>query len=262
MNDFYLYPLLALAGALAGFVNTLTGSGSLVALAALVFAGLPAPVANGTNRLGVLVQSLVGAATFWRRGKLHVPGSGWFMAPAVVGAGLGAWLATDLDQVLMERVLGGVMVLMLGIIIYKPQKWLREKSEAAQNRTLLNALIFAAVGFYGGFIQAGIGIFLMVALVLNAKFNTQEATVLKITIVLLLTVPALLVFVGHGQVHWQYGLALAAGQSLGAWLAARFALGHPQAALWTHRLLVAVVVASILSLFGVFSWLQQTIGGH
>jgi uncharacterized membrane protein YfcA len=255
--DWYIFPLLVVSGALAGFVNTLTGSGSLVSLAMLVFAGLPANVANGTNRLGVLVQTLVGVGTFARKGRLHVPHSGWYVLPAIAGAIGGALLATDLDQALMETVLGVVMVLMLGIVLYKPKKWQRAESGAAQNKTWLNLAIFFAVGFYGGFIQAGIGIFLMVALVLGAQFNTQESTVLKMTIVLFLTVPSLAIFLWYGQVHWLYGGTMAVGQSVGAWAAARFALTNPRAALWTHRLLVVVVVLSILSLFGVFRWLAN-----
>lgn len=254
-TEWYIFPLLIASGALAGFVNTLTGSGSLVSLAMLVFAGLPANVANGTNRLGVLVQSLVGVGTFARQSKMHVSGSEWFIVPAIAGSILGAIVATDLNKEVMEKVLGTVMVVMLGVIIYKPKKWQRAVSEAAQNKTVLNLAIFFAVGFYGGFIQAGIGIFLMVALVLGARFNTQEATVLKMTIVLFLTIPALVIFIWYNQVHWLYGGVMAIGQSLGAWVAARFALTSPHAATWTHRLLVAVVVVSIGSLFGVFAWL-------
>lgn len=255
--DWYIYPLLITAGVLAGFINTLTGSGSVVALAALIFAGLPAPVANGTNRLGVLVQTSVSMATFYRGrgGHLQVPHSGWYVWPAVIGAMAGAFVATDLDQELMERVIGWVMVVMLFVILYKPSRWLRTESEAAQNKSLLNMVAFFAIGFYGGFIQAGIGIFLLVGLVLMAKFNTQESNILKVSIVLLLTVPSIFIFLYFGQVNWLMGGIMAIGQSAGAWLATRFALTNSKAALWTHRLLVGVVILSIVQLFGIGQWL-------
>ncbi|MCS6967227.1 MAG: sulfite exporter TauE/SafE family protein [Cytophagales bacterium] len=244
-----LYLLLLLAGAFAGFINTLTGSGSVVTIAALIFAGLPANIANGTNRLGVMVQTSVGMLTFARHGRAHVKGSEWFIIPAVIGGMLGAWVATQTSGQVFERWLGFVMVLMLFIILYKPQKWLRQHSQAEQQRTLLNLLVFFGVGFYGGFIQAGIGIFLMIALVLLAKFNLQETTILKLSVVFFINIPSLLIFIYYGQVEWVYGSIMAIGQSIGANLAARFALKSQQAALWTYRLLVAVVLLSIWELF-------------
>ncbi|MDW8205954.1 MAG: sulfite exporter TauE/SafE family protein [Cytophagales bacterium] len=254
-TDIGLYLLLVVAGCFAGFVNTLTGSGSVVTIAALIFAGLPANIANGTNRLGVMVQTTVGMLTFARHGKAHVKGSEWFIIPAVGGGMLGAWLATQISGEVFERWLGIVMVLMLFIILYKPKKWQREHSQAANQKNVLNLLVFFAIGFYGGFIQAGIGIFLMIALVLVAKFNTQESTILKLSIVFFINIPSFLIFIYHNQVEWIYGSIMAIGQSIGAAAAARFALKNRHAAIWTYRLLVAVVIASIWQLFDLGQYL-------
>ncbi len=254
--DTGLYLLLLVAGCFAGFVNTLTGSGSVVTIAALIFAGLPANIANGTNRLGVMVQTSVGMFAFARHGKAHVQGSAWFVVPAVLGGIVGAWLATQTSGEVFERWLGIIMVLMLFIILYKPKKWQREQSEAAGQRNLLNLIVFFAIGFYGGFIQAGIGIFLMIALVLVARFNTQESTILKLSVVFFINIPSFLIFIYYGQVDWIYGGIMAIGQSIGAFVAARFALKSQYAAIWTYRLLVAVVIASIWQLFdlGQYIW--------
>lgn len=256
-TDLGLYLLLLAAGCFAGFVNTLTGSGSVVTIAALIFAGLPANIANGTNRLGVMVQTTVGMLTFARHGKAHVKGSEWFIVPAVAGGMLGAWTATQTSGEVFERWLGIIMVMMLFIILYKPKKWQREHSQAEGQRNLLNLIVFFAVGFYGGFIQAGIGIFLMIALVLLARFNTQESTILKLSVVFFINIPSFLIFIYYGQVEWVYGSIMAVGQSIGAAAAARFALKSQHAAVWTYRLLVAVVVASIWQLFDLGQYLPQ-----
>jgi uncharacterized membrane protein YfcA len=257
ITDWGIYLLLLAAGSFAGFVNTLTGSGSVVTIAALIFAGLPANIANGTNRLGVMVQTSVGMLTFAQHKKAHVKGSFWFIVPAILGGIVGAWLATQTSGEVFERWLGIIMVMMLFIILYKPKKWQREHSEAQSQRNLLNLIVFFGIGFYGGFIQAGIGIFLMIALVLVARFNTQESTILKLSVVFFINIPSFLIFVYYNQVDWIYGGIMAIGQSIGATIAARFALKSKRAAIWTYRLLVAVVIASIWQLFNLGQYLPS-----
>src|SRR5688572_33346053 len=82
-------------GFAAGFINTLAGSGSLLTLPLLILLGLPANVANGTNRVGVLLQNVVAVATFRRRGALPLAGSWKLIVPSVVGAVVGAELAVE-----------------------------------------------------------------------------------------------------------------------------------------------------------------------
>jgi len=67
-------------GFAAGVINTLAGGGSLITVGLLVFLGLPGTLANGTNRIGVLVQNLTSA---WRFRAEGVPG---LRAAAVVAA--------------------------------------------------------------------------------------------------------------------------------------------------------------------------------
>jgi uncharacterized membrane protein YfcA len=111
-----------------------------------------------------------------------------------------------------------------------------------------------ATGFYGGFFQAGIGILLMAALLLAARFSLKATNGIKALIVLLFNIPAFLIFWWSGHVEWVLGSVMAAGQSVGAWLATRFAVGHPQAALWTRRLLIAEIIFSIVKIFKLYQW--------
>ena len=249
--QWYVYPLAILAGVLAGVINTLAGSGSLITLPTLIFLGLPANLANATNRVGVTVQNVVGITTFRREGRLGFGGAGWLIGPAVLGSIVGAWLASSLNAEVMNSVIGVVMVVMLGIILFDPRRWLRETSVVPPGRPGPGILaLFFALGVYGGFIQAGVGVFLLAAMVLGVGYNLVEANAIKLVIVLGLTFTALVVFVSRGQIHWGLGGLMAAGQSLGAWLAARFASRNKNANLWIRRLLIAVVSVSIWKLFG------------
>ena len=62
--------LLVISGILAGFINTIAGGGSIFTLPALMLMGMPADVANGTNRVGVVIQSLAGVREFHQQDKL------------------------------------------------------------------------------------------------------------------------------------------------------------------------------------------------
>lgn len=249
--QWYVYLFALLAGVLAGIINTLAGSGSLITLPMLIFLGLPANVANATNRVGVVVQNVVGIGTLRHEGRLSLRGAWWLVGPAVLGSIPGAWLAANLDAKAMNQAIGVVMVLMLGVILLEPSRWLRQESALKPGRPSPLALAgFFALGVYGGFIQAGVGVLLLAAMVLGVGYNLVEANGIKLVIVLGLALTALLVFISRGQVAWGVGALMAAGQSAGAWLAARFAARSENANLWVRRLLIVVVVASILKLFG------------
>ena len=122
--DWYHYLLMLLAGAAAGVVNTLAGSGSVFTLTVLIFAGLPADIANGTNRIGTATQSLIATSTFYKNDLLPFRKSLKYTFPALIGAMAGAITAAEIDENLMGLIIGGIMILLLFITVFKPQKYL------------------------------------------------------------------------------------------------------------------------------------------
>ncbi|MBI3960086.1 MAG: sulfite exporter TauE/SafE family protein, partial [Chloroflexi bacterium] len=247
------YVLAILAGIAAGIINTLAGSGSAVTLPMLVFLGLDAGVANATNRVGVAVQNIAGIATYQRSGKLDIGGSFWLTLPAMLGAVVGTYIATILDNDQMEFAIGAMMVIILITIFINPNKWLREHSEVKDGRPDLGVLaLFFVIGAYGGFIQAGVGVFLLAAMVLGAGYSMVHANAIKLVIVLALTLVALVVFIWSPvEINWGIGLLMAVGQSIGAWAAAKFAVSVPNANKYVRWLLIVVVIYSILKFFGI-----------
>lgn len=252
----YLYPLAIFAGILAGIINTLAGSGSLVTLAMMDVMGIPANVANATNRIGVLIQNAVGIATFRQSGNLGFGNqSTWLIIPSVIGSAIGAWLATFLDAQSMRQAIGIVMIIMLIVILIRPNRWLRTESDVSEERPKLWMQgLFLLIGIYGGFIQAGVGVFLLSALVLGVGYNLNEANMIKLLIVLCVTVGALLIFWSQGLLWWGIGALMAVGQSIGAWAAAHFATRYSNANIWVRRLLIIVVVMGIIRAFGLLSF--------
>jgi uncharacterized membrane protein YfcA len=252
----YLYLAVVAAGFVAGFINTLAGSGSLVTLPLLIFLGLPANVANGTNRVGILLQNVVGVGSFRQQKVLDIRGGLMLAAPAVVGSVLGAQIAVNLDEQMMRRTIGVLMIVMLVVILIRPRRWLEGRGEVMDGRPAwTQLLIFFAIGVYGGFIQAGVGIFLLAGLVLGAGYDLVRANAVKLLIVLCFTVSAIIVFLLNGQVVWSVGLILAVGNMLGAWVASRMAV--ERGAAFVRWILIAVVVVSGAELLGVFDWVGR-----
>lgn len=250
--EWYLVLAVIAAGAAAGFINTLAGSGSLITLPLLIFLGLPANVANGTNRVGVLLQNMVAVNSFRQQKILNLRSGFWLSVPAVVGSLVGAQVAVNLDEQMMRRAIGALMVAMLVVILVRPRRWLEgQQGEINERPSLLQLVIFFAVGLYGGFIQAGVGIFLLAALVLNVGYDLVRANAVKVLIILWFTIFALGVFIFNDQVRWDFGILLAIGNAIGGWLAARMAV--ERGAVFVRWLLIIVVAVSALELLGVFN---------
>jgi uncharacterized membrane protein YfcA len=248
--DWYLYPLVIAAGFAAGFINTLAGSGSLVTLPLLIFLGLPATVANGTNRIAILLQNVVAVRGFRRNNMLGLKNALLLAAPAVAGSLVGAQIAVGLDEIIMRRTIGILMVIMLAIVLLRPRRWLEGHTHGVPDRPGWGQVVtFFAIGAYGGFIQAGVGIFLLAGLVLGAGYDLVRANGVKVFIVLCFTVIALAVFILNDQVNWTAGLTLAVGNMSGAWVATRVAI--KRGAPFVRWLLVAVLVVSAVALLGV-----------
>jgi uncharacterized membrane protein YfcA len=252
--DWYHYPLLVAAGFVAGFVNTLAGSGSAVTLPVLLLLGMPVHVANGTNRVALVLQNVSAVSTFHQQGVLDLRGALWLSAPAVFGSLIGARVSLLLDEATMRQVIGAVMLLMLVIILRRPSRWLRNDVERlATHPSWSQALLLFVIGIYAGFIQLGIGIILLATLVLGIGYDLVRANAVKVTVVLATTTVALAVFVWNGSVMWREGLIMAVGNVLGAWVGARFAV--ERGAAWVRRLLISIVLFAAAHLLGVFDWL-------
>lgn len=223
--EWYFYPILIIAGILAGFINTLAGSGSLITLPLLLFMGLPANVANATNRIGIFLQSAVGAASFRQQKVFDYKEGIWFAVPATFGSLVGAIAAVNLSSSLMETIIGGLLFFMFFVVLYKPEKWIKENAGKIEGRPKLwQIIVFFLIGLYGGFIQAGVGFILLAGLVFGAGVNLTKANALKVFIVFVYTSVAIVVFIVNDQINYLAGFILAFGSMIGAYIASKVAI--------------------------------------
>lgn len=253
--EWYYYLLSVAVGIFTGFVNTLAGSGTLLIAPFFIFLGLPADVANGTNRLGIFAQTMVGSWMLKRQSTLSLKGSEILIIPSIIGSAAGAMVASHLDPKFLEGVIAVVMLLMIYPILYNSDQWMRAENATEEfHRKPLLIFIFTILGFYGGFIQAGAGIFILSAVVLIAKRSLAYANVLKNLIIFLFTIPALAIYIYYDQVNWEIGLVVMVAQSAGAWFAARFIGSSPWANQVVRYMLIAILAVSGCVMLGRLLW--------
>jgi uncharacterized membrane protein YfcA len=259
--DFVKLALLFGAGLVAGFMNVIAGGGSLITLPALIFLGLPPTVANGTNRIAILLQNATSIVRFRQKGYWD-PVLGLKLAvPAMLGSIVGSRIAVDIPEHLFRVILSIVMVMVLVLMVLRRRKPTdEERSEPlSRGRQIALMAVFFGVGIYGGFIQAGVGFIIMTSLSLLTGMTLVRINSLKVFLVGFYTVSALVVFVMNGKVALMAGLVLAAGNSIGAWVSTTFSVRKGDK--WIRILFVIAVLLMTVKVSGLWDVLTRSLGG-
>ncbi|MDQ7008594.1 MAG: sulfite exporter TauE/SafE family protein [Acidobacteriota bacterium] len=213
------------AGVVAGFFNVTAGGGSTLTLPLLmILLGLPGPVANGTNRIAIIIQNLVAAPTFRRGGIRGLRYTLPLIVAALPGAAVGAWWGATISDLLFRRLLAGIMVGLAAVIALTPRPDPLPRDAVPTRYRPLTYLAFLGIGLYAGFVQAGVGFLMIFALAGLETFPLVRVHAFKVTIVLALQLAVLPIFLAHATVIWSVGLYLAIGLAAGGYLGARTAL--------------------------------------
>ena len=239
---------LVIAGFVAGVINTISGGGSLITLPLLIFFGLPAAMANGTNRIALLMQNISGTLGFRSKGVNNQPFSLYVSIPAVIGAFIGANLAVDISDALFNRLLAIVMVVVVAFMVFKPgRKWTPQTEQLTGKRLVYSMIAFFFVGLYGGFIQVGVGIFILLVLSSINGLSLVKSNATKMFVVLVYQLVAVATFVYYDMINWKFGLILAIGNASGAWFGSRWSVKKGDTLV--KKFLVVTVIALAIKLW-------------
>jgi hypothetical protein len=246
--------LLFVAGAASGWINTLAGGGSILTVPVMVFLGMPGPVANGTNRIGIIAQNIASVWGFFRKGFSDFRLSATLSVCASVGAFFGANAGVRLDGVWFERTLALIMIGLLIIMMMDgkrqpPAKLDGPPEPRPAKNLLLGHLLFVGAGFWGGFIQIGVGFLMMPILNRVMGLDLVRTNMHKVFIALVFSIVALAVFAAQVEIEWTLGLALAAGYAVGGWFGAHSAVTHGEGLIKTVFYLALVAMAVKLLFF-------------
>lgn len=248
MHEGLKVAMLFILGGVAGFINVNAGGGSSLTLPMLIFLGLDGAMANGTNRVAIAIQNTFAVASFKKQEPFDLIQSGKLALFTLPGAIIGAFMAVKLPHGWFQKILG---IVMMGIVISMvlSSKKKKERSDAQRPSIWLYPALFA-IGFYGGFIQVGVGFLFMATLYHLLKVNLVKVNMHKVFIVLIYTLPALGIFILNGKVNWLYGLVLAGGTALGGWWGAHAAIKGGEKMI-RYILIVAILIMAV-KLLGLF----------
>ncbi len=209
---------LLIVGIFAGFINVMAGGGSSLTLPALILLGLDGATANGTNRIAIIVQNIFAITGFQQNKRNEFSGSLKLSLLTLPGAVLGAVAAVTIHDLWFKRILSVVIILVI-VSMFMPRPSSPSGKMTQKNKWGLYLAMFGA-GFYGGFIQVGVGFILMAVLFHLAKFDLVRVNVYKVFIVLIYTLPAIAIFIASGKINWIWGIILSVGNGLGGWIGA------------------------------------------
>lgn len=244
------YFLLILIGFVTGIINTLAGGGSLLTLPLLIFLGLPPNIANGTNRIAILLQSVVSAAGFRSKGVKTLPHSIYFGISAMLGAIIGAQIAVDIKGETFNKILAVVMLFVVAFLVLQGKKKQQDYIERLTGKYFWASIIaFFFIGIYGGFIQAGTGFLMLLALSGINHYSLVKSNAIKVIVALIYTLSAVVIFIVNDKVNWEYGLILALGNASGGWIGSRWSVTKGDGLVKLFLVIMVVVMAIKLWFF-------------
>lgn len=245
--DAISYILILAGGVVAGGINALAGYGSIITLTLMMdVVGLSPTIANATNRIGVLGNGLGSAYGFYKGGKLALRKGYFIIITTILGAIAGTVAAIYISNEAFKVVFKYLIVVLLLTIIIKPKRWLNPDETTVSISRWVAGPVYLAIGFYGGFIQMGMGLVFLAATVLLAKIPILKANGLKVSVVAFYTMISVALFWYHDMLRWGPGLLLAAGQAVGGYTTAKYASEVEGADRYAYWLLVAIVIVICL----------------
>ncbi|MDD5607386.1 MAG: sulfite exporter TauE/SafE family protein [Ignavibacterium sp.] len=242
MPDLQGILILFFVGAIAAFINVNAGGGSSLTLPVLIFLGLDPSVANGTNRVAILFQNASAVYAFKKEKFYELKNSLILSALTLPGAIIGAVTAVSISDELFEKILGVIMIFIIITMILPKKKTEKTKSDFTIDWKIVTAMI--VIGFYGAFLQVGVGFLLMASFQYLMKLDLIRVNMHKVFVVFVFTLPALLVFILTDNINWFYGVTLSAGNAFGGWWGAKLSVKKGEK-LIKFVLIIAILIMAL-----------------
>ena len=234
-------------GLIAGFINVNAGGGSSLTLPTLIFLGLDSALANGTNRIALLIQNIFAVQSFKKEDYHQFSLSFKLALFTLPGAIAGAILAVNINDLLFKKILAVVMIgIVISMIFHKKRSGNENNDKGII--TWIGYLSMFGIGFYGGFLQVGVGFLLMASLNYLMKFDLIVTNMHKVFIILIYTVPALIIFVVTNNVNWLFGITLGLGNAVGGWWGVKLSVKKGER--FIRLVLIIAILIMAVKMFG------------
>lgn len=249
--------LLLVSGVIVGIINTLGGGGSVITMSLFMAMGMPIGLANGTNRIAVLLQNLSATVAFLRKGMLHLRSGLLLSIPAIVGNIFGAMVAMEVSEAIFKICLSVVLAIILIYLLLGKDKQSVEGGHGLKIKWW-HYLWFFVIGFYGGYIYIGLGFLILAITISTMHLDIITANVIKGFVIFLSTPFALAVFIYNGQVEWMAGLLHGAGNILGAVVASHWAMNWGvKFVRWFTLFIIVVFFIDLMGWISLQQWMSH-----
>ena len=218
--DWHIVIVLLISGTAVGIINTLAGGGSIITMTMFMAFGLPINVANGTNRIAVLMQNFAATVTFIRKKSFNISHGLLLSIPVILGNIAGSFVASYINEWVFKICFGVILLVIMVYLLLDT----RIKLKAGNRLEIkpLHYLWFFLIGFYGGYIYIGIGYLILAIALWIMRMDLVTANAIKGFVILLATPFSLAVFMIMGNVDYKFGLIHGLGNMIGSFLASRY----------------------------------------
>ena len=236
--DWHIVVALLISGTLVGIINTLAGGGSIITMTMFMAFGLPINIANGTNRIAVLMQNLAATVTFIRKKSFNINHGLLLSIPVIIGNIAGSFVASYINEWVFKICFG---IILLVIMIYLLcDSYIKLKEGHNLQIKPLHYLWFFLIGFYGGYIYIGIGYLILAVTLWVMRMDLVTANAIKGFVILLATPFSLAVFMIMGNVDYKFGLIHGLGNMIGSFIASHYMAGWGKSFI---KIFMAIIVA-------------------
>ena len=222
--DILILVLLAIAGAFAGFVDSIVGGGGLISVPAMLLTNLPPSMALGSNKLSSIFGAGSASITFLRNHMVDFSLIRKLLPFTFIGSMLGTLAVVSLPPVYVKPIIIVLLDCVTLIVVFKKNWGEINRTSQVAGKALYICMAFAlGIGIYDGFIGPGTGTFLIMGFIFTGfdfLHASANAKILNFTS----NLASLIVFFYLGHVNIKYGLATGMGQIIGAYLGSHLAI--------------------------------------
>ena len=255
-DSIIIIAMLVISGIIVGIINTLAGGGAIISMTLFMVLGLPISVANGTNRIAVVLQNFTASLAFLRKRMLDIKSGVKLSIPAVIGNIAGSMVATHISDTVFTVCMAIVLTVVLLYMIFD-QSHKRPHIHGGHPLEIRwwHYIWFLLLGFYGGYIYIGLGYVVLAITIWTMRLDLVTANILKGFVIFVSSPFSMLVFMYNGQVDYAFGLLHGLGNIIGAFLASHYAIGW--GVKFVRLFTIGIVIVCLLDLVG---WLSMADG--
>lgn len=208
-------------GTLVSCINSIAGGGSTFSLPIMIFLGLPPTVANGTNRVGILIGNISSVMNLRRHGYLNSKLYWQLFPPTLIGAFFGLFFLMKLDDRLFQGILSVAICLVVVMSNLKKNILGKPPENPPEHATVGGFFGFLAVSLYGCVMQVGVGFVQIFALSRYTGLDLIRVNALKNALTTTFLLVSTLGLAFTGKVNWLLGLTMAFGAWVGGYIGSK-----------------------------------------